>query len=219
MIWSWEFEKHCEDKVSMNDGTDQNVEPLVVPVAQVVEVQSTPATLWYATAGNIQPPDSRIVCELLQDGVRLIEPAYFSRGWRLGVVSFILLASGIGFVAGGLTDHSSVIFVGIIFLLFGVVMTGESLRRGNRPLVIEANRQLLAMLQPSLLTRRIVWPRDSIKGIVVSNLSTSVTGRPMSRVLLTKRFELPTTILGGRPRGECLWAANVLRQAMGFDQP
>jgi hypothetical protein len=207
------------DRHAMNEEADQNAAVPGVPIAQVVGTESAPAKLWYATAGNIQPPNSRIVCEILPDGVRLTEPAYFLQGWRQWFFGFFPMIIGIVLVVGDRMEHGRPTLIGILFLLFAVVLIGEGWRRGTRPLVIEADCRHLTVIQPSLLMRRIRWSRDSIAGITTQTISVGLNGKPFARILLKKQWGLSAAILGTRPKDECLWIASVLRQTMGFDQP
>jgi hypothetical protein len=192
----------------------------ILPVEPLAGDPTVAATLSYETPGNIQPPGSRFVCEILPNGVRLTEPPDAFRGWR--IMAFGLIPALLGFVLCMATPSDGggriAVAAGLVMLLFAALLIGAGYWQGTQIVQIEASTEELSMVRPLQWPKRLRWKRAVVGNISVLSVSSSVTLKPYSRVLLRKRHSLPVVLAAG-PQEECLWIAYVIRRAMGMEQP
>ncbi len=186
--------------------------------------ETTPPVLSYANLRGQQPIDSRFVCEVFPDGVRLTEEPLPSIGRGFRVVGLLLIAIGLALevltLIGWLHEDNRsrawpmLLFPLLLWVFPGWLACWQCRVMRTRPTDILVMGKLLTVNVPVLIFRRIrrkVTP--SLRVHVMSRGLSYIRSRRkigfVAGVYITK-WGLRRFIVFNHPTDECEWLAREL---------
>lgn len=192
--------------------------------------ETAPPVLSYANLRGLQPSDSRFVCEVLPDGVRLTEPPLPNAGRLLRFAGVLVIILGVVAVAAVvnavLNDRHAKAgawiapLLPILFLVLpGWAAYWQSHLQRTRTTVIEISGGMLCAKVPAVVfqtVRRKITPTLNIKviGRGVSYIRSRGKLGFVAGISLSHWTGLLHFIVANHPTDECEWLARELEMGI-----
>ena len=192
--------------------------------------EDAPPILAYANPVGAQPAMGKLLYSRDEHGVKLVLPTTARRMGGIRFIAWGLIGGGAAWFLLLLTiawnGHWSEInaidgsISSVVFLLLGALaLLADARASGRRPLVIEVRDQTLIVSFTGVFHRRRVWPKDKIsKFHMNANDVDLISGQKLGTLFVRSRRYISVVLLARHPHEECLWAAHVLREALGMPQ-
>ncbi len=172
----------------------------------------------YANPRPDRPANSRLIVEILADGVRVTDPPGPSHGtlgirsgWVMLSLSFVVALALV--VSGKLREEAKSIVspIGIGLIGFAVISAGKKAAR--QPLVIEARDGVLTLCPRSGFRNRYTWRYRRVRKFYITMPSSDLlTGRLLCHLQIHSTLGGSTVLLTNHPVEECRWVADLLQR-------
>ncbi len=194
----------------------------------VVE-ETTPPVLSYANLRGQQPSDSRFVCEVLPDGVRLTEEPLPNAGrvdrWFGLVILAMAVPLAIFLMSVVLqeshrqsTDWARALAIPLILITGGAGLFFQGRVRQTQGVSLQVGGGCLAASTPDLFNRHRSWKITEDLKVGVNSTPGFVQQRNrfglLSTVVVRPSRFAKSPILQNRPKDECEWVVRELKQGI-----